>query len=69
MTTQLTDQGTTARTMRPPTPATPAAAAGHGRTSGTFHRIRLAIQDMNYASRRVVERQAPWTVDKQWHRK
>jgi hypothetical protein len=34
-----------------------------------WHRIRLAIQEMNYASRRVVELQAPWSLDKQWHRR
>ena len=22
---------------------------------------------MNYAARRVIERQAPWSVDEQWH--
>ncbi len=25
-----------------------------------WYRFRLTVQDMNYASRRVVERQAPW---------
>lgn len=25
-----------------------------------WYRFRLAVQDMNYASRRVVQRQAPW---------
>jgi hypothetical protein len=30
--------------------------------------IRPAIRDMNYASRRVAELNAPWTVDEQWHR-
>jgi len=34
---------------------------------GTFHRIFLAIREMNHASRRLVEVQAPWTVDAQWH--
>jgi hypothetical protein len=24
---------------------------------------------MNYASRRVVERQAPWTVDEHWYKR
>jgi hypothetical protein len=32
-------------------------------------RVRLAIQEMNYVSRRVVERQAPWTVDPGWYRR
>jgi hypothetical protein len=63
MTAQLTHQGTQARTTAPATPA------GHGRLREACHRIHLAIQEMNYASRRVVELQAPWTVDEQWHRK
>jgi hypothetical protein len=45
----------------------PATAAGRGPFRGVWHRIRLAIQEMNYASRRVIELQAPWSVDKQWH--
>jgi hypothetical protein len=36
---------------------------------GTFRRIFLAIREMNHASRRLVEVQAPWTVDAQWHSK
>ena len=57
----LTHEGTQARTTEPATPA------GRGRLRGACHRIRLAVQEMNYASRRVVELQAPWSVDKQWH--
>lgn len=63
MTAQLTHQGTRARTTRP------AAAPGHGRLRGACHRIRLAVEEMNYASRRVVERQAPWAVDPDWYRR
>jgi hypothetical protein len=48
-------------------PARPAIAASRGPFRGAWHRIRSAIQEMNYASRRVIELQAPWTVDKQWH--
>jgi hypothetical protein len=62
MSAQLTHEGIQARTTRPVT------AAGHGRR-GAWHRIRRAIQEMNYASRRVVELQAPWSVDEQWHRR
>ena len=62
MTAQLTHEGTQARTSGPATPA------GRGRLRGIGHRIHLAIQEMNYASRRVVEVQAPWSVDKQWDR-
>ena len=61
MSAQLTLKGTQA-------PATePTASAGHGRLRGAWHRIRLTVAEMNYASRRVVEVQAPWTVDDQWH--
>ena len=63
MTAQLTHEGTQART------AEPAATAGRGRLRGAWHRVRLAVQEMNYASGRIVELQAPWSVDPQWHRK
>ena len=61
MTTQLTGEGTQARTAETLRPA------GRGRLMEACRRIRLAIQEMNYASRRVVEVQAPWIVDDQWH--
>ena len=63
MTAQLTHEATRAETKEPATPA------GRGRLREACHRIRLTVQEMNYASRRVVELQAPWTVDEQWHRK
>jgi len=63
MTAQLTHKGTQARTTGA------AATAGHGRLRGAFHRIRLAVAEMNYASSRVVERQAPWAVDPDWYRR
>ena len=63
MTAQLTHEGTQARTTEPTTPA------GRGRLREACHRIHLAIKEMNYVSRRVVELQAPWSVDEQWHRK
>jgi hypothetical protein len=51
-------------------PATmPASPAGRGRIRDACHRIHLTVQEMNYASRRVVELQAPWIVDEQWHRR
>jgi hypothetical protein len=56
----LTDEGTQART----TPTV--APAEHGGLRSPWHRILLAIREMNYASRRVVELQAPWSVDQQW---
>jgi hypothetical protein len=61
MTAQLTHEGTQARTTQPATPA------DRGRLRERCHRIHLTIQEMNYASRRVAELQAPWSVDKQWH--
>jgi hypothetical protein len=30
-------------------------------------RIRMTVAEMNCATRRVVELQAPWSVDRQWH--
>jgi hypothetical protein len=46
----------------------PAIMISHGRLRELWYRIRLTIQDMNYASRRLVELQAPWSVDKDWDR-
>jgi hypothetical protein len=63
MTAQLTHEGTQARTTEPATPD------ARGRLREACHRIRLTIQEMNHASRRVVELQAPWSVDEQWHRR
>ena len=57
----LAHQGTQTSTTQPST------TASRGRLRGAWHQIRLAIGEMNYASHRVVEVQAPWTVDKQWH--
>ena len=61
MTAQLTHEGTQARAAEPATPA------GRGRLREACHRILLTIQEMNYASRRAVELQAPRSVDQQWH--
>ena len=63
MTALLTHEGTQSPTTHPGT------TAGHGWLPKAFHTIRLATQEMNYASRRVVELQAPWIVDEQWHRR
>lgn len=60
MTALLTHEGPEAWTTQP---------AGRGRLRGVCHRIRRTIQEMNYASRRTVEQQAPWTVDRQWDRR
>jgi hypothetical protein len=57
----LTRKGTQARTTEPATPAV------RGWLREACHRIRLTAAEMNYASRRVTELQAPWSVDQQWH--
>ncbi len=41
----------------------PAAPAGRHR----LRRVGLAVQEMNHAARRLVQLQAPWSVDKHWH--
>jgi hypothetical protein len=61
MSAQLTHKGTQAMTTRP------AASAGAGSLRGAWHQIRRTVAEMNYAARRTVELQAPWTVDDQWH--
>ncbi len=63
MSAQLTREGTQARTTEP------LASAGHGRLRSAWHRIRVTVAEMNYATRRVVELQAPWSVDEHWHRR
>ena len=45
----------------------PAAPAPRGALSTAWHRVRETVADMNYASRRVVELQAPWLADKDWY--
>jgi hypothetical protein len=44
-------------------------SVSQGRLRGAVHRIRQVVAEMNYGSRRIVEVQAPWTVDDQWHRR
>jgi hypothetical protein len=56
----LTHEGTQASTTATTAPA------GRGWLRRASHRIRLTVQEMNYAARRVVELQAPWSVDQQW---
>jgi hypothetical protein len=60
MSAQLTHEGTQASTTEP------VASAGRGPLRGPWHRIRLTVQGMNYATRRLTELQAPWIVDRQW---
>jgi hypothetical protein len=61
MSAQLTHEGISDRTTER------TASARHGRLQGLWQRIRATVQEMNYATRRVVEVQAPWSVDEQWH--
>jgi hypothetical protein len=56
----LTHEGTQASTTESTAPV------GRGPLCGPWHRIRLTVQEMNYAARRVAELQAPWSVDQQW---
>jgi hypothetical protein len=63
MTALLTHEGSQAPTIEP------ASTIGRGLLREAIHRVRLGIQEMNYASRRVVELQAPWIVDQQGHRR
>ena len=46
-----------------------AGGVGHGRLRAAWHQIRQAAAEINHASHRVVEWQAPWIVDSQWHSK
>jgi len=49
--------------------AEPTAPAGPGRFRGAWHRMRRTVAEMNYGPRRIVEVQAAWSVDPQWHRR
>jgi hypothetical protein len=71
MTAQLTHQQDSVqdrRPARPVGPVGPVSPAGRG-LRAVCRRIRMAVREMNYASRRLVELQAPWIVDSQWHSK
>ena len=61
MTAQLTHRGIQAKTTQP------AVSASTGRLRSAWHRVRLSVAEMNYAGRRLVEVQAPWAIDEQWH--
>jgi hypothetical protein len=43
--------------------------SGRERLRFLWYRLRLVLADMNYASKRLVELQAPWIADPQWHTK
>jgi hypothetical protein len=61
MSAQLTHEGFQAKTTQPTVPASA------GRLHSAWQQIRLTVAQMNYAARRLVELQAPWAVDEQWH--
>jgi hypothetical protein len=63
MSAQLTVEVIPDRTAQPIVPAR------HGWPRRAWHRILGTVQEMNYANRRLVEVQAPWSVDSQWHRR
>ena len=66
MSAQLTFERVPATTAGP---AAPAAPARRGWLQRAWLRILRTVQEMNYANRRLVEVQAPWAVDPQWHRR
>jgi hypothetical protein len=61
MSAQLIHEGTQPRSTEP------TASAGRAGRRTVWHRIRMTVAEMNYATRRLVELQAPWSVDEQWH--
>jgi hypothetical protein len=63
MVTQLNREGTATKTTEQ------SASGRRGLLQGAWHRVRLTVDEMNYAGRRIVELQAPWIVDDQWHRR
>lgn len=43
--------------------------SGRERLRCLWYRLRLTNADINYANRRLLELQAPWIADPQWHMK
>jgi hypothetical protein len=39
---------------------------GRERLRFLWYRLRLTVAEMNYANRRMLELQAPWTADPHW---
>ena len=71
MSAQLTQEKTPAATATglPATATGLPATASRGALGRVWHRIFLAFREINHANRRIVEVQAPWIVDEQWHRR
>ena len=44
-----------------------ASLSGRERLRCLWYRLRFSLADINYASGRLFELQAPWTADPQWH--
>jgi hypothetical protein len=65
MSAQLTHETApaTTTTTTPATATATATATNPGPLATLWHRIIMAIREMNYASQRIVEVQAPWTTD------
>jgi hypothetical protein len=63
MSAQLTLEVTPDHAAEPIVPARP------GWLRGAWQRILRTVREMNYTNRRLVEVQAPWAVDPQWHRR
>ena len=66
MTAQLTHEVPQATTKETTEPAT---STHRGPLRRALRRMRQNVQEMNYAAQRVVELQAPWSVDEQWQSK
>jgi hypothetical protein len=62
----MSAQLTTTKTQ--PEVAEPEVAVLRPPRRGAWRWVRQTIQEMNYGARRFVEWQAPWIVDKDWHR-
>jgi len=45
------------------------AWSGRERLQCLWYRLRLTVAEMNYATRRMVELQAPWISDDHWHKR
>ncbi len=41
--------------------------SGRERLQCLWYRLRLQLADINYANKRLLEVQAPWIADPQWH--
>jgi hypothetical protein len=63
MSAQFTLKGPLVAAREPVVPGRP------GWLRRTWFRSLRTVQEMNYANRRLVEVQAPWIADQEWHRR